>query len=278
MIAIGIIGGIFVNAEGSKINDCNIVLGNAIDGVTYRFSQTPYKEVLSISGFKQALTNLKAYCCKNPDLLSCPKEEANKLPQKYFPESESLFDQLLDVAIRRLDGITWLAYTLSDPTGLERRTKITEIAKSATGTQASTIEGLYTGYRTVHEYADLNIVINNYNKGIGTVSLKDKYDTVCRLMRDIYDGVGNSNKGLISSTILNACENLVTDRVNREIGYTKILMVQKSNQLFDEGTKAYTKKYFVQEKLMALWDLITKVMDMFETVVQQAPASKTCST
>jgi hypothetical protein len=70
---------------------------------------------------------------------------------------------------------------------------------------------------------------------------------------------------------------MVRDRVNREIGYTKILMVQKSNQLFDEGTKAYTKKYFVQEKLMALRNLITKVMDMFETIVQQAPASKTCS-
>jgi hypothetical protein len=96
-------------------------------------------------------------------------------------------------------------------------------------------------------------------------------------MRDIYGGVANTNKGLISNSILNTCEGMVRDRVNREIGYTKILMVQKSNQLFDEGTKAYTKKYFVQEKLMALRNLITKVMDMFETIVQQAPASKTCS-
>ncbi len=278
ILVLGSICGTFINAEGSKINDCNIVSGsNAIDGVTYGFSQTPYKEVLSVSGFKQALTNLKAYCCKNSDLLNCPKEEADKLPQKYFPASESLFDHLIDVAIRRLDGITWLAYALNDPTGLERRTKITEIAKSATGEQASTIESLFTGYRTVHEYEDINVVINNYNKGTGTVSLKDKYDTVCRLMRDIYGGVANTNKGLISNSIINTCEGMVRDRVNREIGYTKILMVQKSNQLFDEGTKAYTKKYFVQEKLMALRNLITKVMDMFETIVQQAPASKTCS-
>jgi hypothetical protein len=107
MIVLGSIGGAFINAEGSKINDCNIVFGsNAINGVTYGFSQKPYKEVLSVSGFKQALTNLKAYCCKNPDLLNCPKEEADKLPQEYFPASESLFDHLLDVAIRRLDGIT----------------------------------------------------------------------------------------------------------------------------------------------------------------------------
>ena len=31
-----------------------------------------------------------------------------------------------------------------DPTGLERRTKITEIAKSASGAQGSSIESLYT--------------------------------------------------------------------------------------------------------------------------------------
>jgi len=54
-------------------------------------------------------------------------------------------------------------------------------------------------------------------------------------------------------------------------------MVQKSNQLFDETTKAYTKKYFVEEKFMALWNLIAKVKDIFKTVVKQAPASQSCS-
>lgn len=43
---------------------------------------------------------------------------------------------------------------------------------------------------------------------------------------------------------------MVNERVKRENGYVKILMVQKSNQLFDESMKAYTKKHFVEEKLM----------------------------
>lgn len=54
-------------------------------------------------------------------------------------------------------------------------------------------------------------------------------------------------------------------------------MVKKSSQLLDETTKAYTKKYFVEEKLMSLRNLISKVRDMFKTIVQQAPASKSCS-
>lgn len=67
------------------------------------------------------------------------------------------------------------------------------------------------------------------------------------------------------------------ERVKRETGYVKILMVQKSNQLLDETTKAYTKKYFIQEKMMALWNIIAKVKDAFQTIVQQAAAAKTCS-
>ncbi|MEI6118590.1 MAG: hypothetical protein WCP92_05190 [bacterium] len=70
---------------------------------------------------------------------------------------------------------------------------------------------------------------------------------------------------------------MVKDRVKRENGYTRILMVEKSNQLFTETTKAYTQKHFVEEKLLALWNLITKVKDVFQTIVQQAPVSKTCS-
>jgi len=69
----------------------------------------------------------------------------------------------------------------------------------------------------------------------------------------------------------------VTYRVSRETEYVKLLMIKKSTQLLDENTKAYTRKYFVEEKLMGLQNLISKVKDIFQTVVQQAAASKSCS-
>jgi hypothetical protein len=123
----------------------------------------------------------------------------------------------------------------------------------------------------------LNIIITNYNKDIATVSLGDKYNTLCELMKNIYNKTRNSNKTRISDFLFNRCKSIVQERIKRETGYTKIIMIQKSNQLLDETTKAYTKKHFVEEKLMALWNLITKVKDAFQTMVQQAPASKTCS-
>ncbi|HBB03417.1 TPA: hypothetical protein DCZ39_00725 [Patescibacteria group bacterium] len=70
---------------------------------------------------------------------------------------------------------------------------------------------------------------------------------------------------------------MIQERIKRENAYVKMLMIQKSNQLFDETTKAYTKKHFVEEKLMGLRNIIANVKDAFKTIVQQAPASKMCS-
>ena len=271
--SIATIGGVFAN-------DCNIVEGSGIDNKINTYEGSKYIDILPTTGLKQALINLKAYCCTRPNLMACP--EKSNIPTAYYPKSESLFIQLFDVAMRRLDGITWLAYNISpDPTALERRTKITAIANSATGIQAKEIEDMYKQYWTwhkyAHEYVNIDTIIGGYNKNIATVSLKDKYSTICRLVRDIYDQTANTQKTTIDDSILANCNKKVAERETREVGYIKILMVQKSNQLLDETTKAYTKTYFVQEKLMALWNLIAKVKDIFQTVVQQAPASKTCS-
>lgn len=273
--------GIFLLIGGASIgwvfaNDCNTVVGWGIDSQVSIYKEE-YKKILPVEWFRQALTNLKAYCCSEPDLMRCTNEEKNNLPNTYYPESEFLFDHLLDITMRRLDGITGLAYNLApDPTGLERRTKITKIANSATGVQAKEIEKIYTGYRTISWSKSADVIKKQYNN-TGIVSLGEKYNTLCGFISKMYDDVPNTNKTLISKKFMNNCNNIIKDKIRREVGYTQILMVQKSNQLLDEGTKAYTKKYFVQEKLMALWNLITKVKDMFQTIVQQAPASKICS-
>ena len=274
--SIATIGGVFANDFG---NDCNIVQGSGIDNTVNAYG-TKYIDVLPTTGFKQALINLKSYCCTRPNFMDC--SDKSNVPTAYYPQSENLYSQLFDVAMRRLDGITWLAYNISpDPTALERRTKITAIANSATGIQAKTIEDMYTQYWTWHKYAEeygnIDTIIKGYNKNIATVSLKDKYDTLCRLIRDIYSGAAKTQITVRDDIMLSNCTKKVTEREAREVGYIKILMVQKSNQLLDETTKAYTNTYFVQEKLMALWNLIVKVKDIFQTVVQQAPASKTCS-
>ena len=288
IISLGLIQVTFASLS----NDCNILtdkkntipIDKMIEGMVNGYGAKWYADVLPAEAFKKALTNLKAYCCTQSFKKYCSADDINN-KTTYYPKSAILFDHLLDVAIRRLDGITWLAYNLSpDPTGLERRTKITEIANSATGMVAKKIENLYTGYREWHIRTTMNTgtVIAGYKtNNIATLSLGDKYNTICQIVKEIYNTYASSAiiwSDIEANSFLNGCKRLVKERIERENGYVKILMVQKSNQLLDEGTKAYTKTYFVQEKLMALWNLIAKVKDVFETIIQQSPASKTCST
>ncbi len=239
------------------------------------------------AAFKQAITNLKAYCCTKVDPGACTPEEKKSIPENY-PKSAFFFDQLLDVTMRRLDGVKSLAYNLEpDQAGKERRDYITQVANDPNPVQASTIESKYNEYRTWHQKNTKNIdkVIELFSWGNlpATFSLRDRYNTVCMIMRKVYESIQSS--GAVTSlwweyeigSFFKQCKNLITERINRETEYVKLLMIKKSTQTLDESTKAYTQKYFVEEKLMALRNLVSKVKDMFQTVVQQAAASKSCS-
>ncbi|MFA6256144.1 MAG: hypothetical protein WC606_03075 [Candidatus Absconditabacterales bacterium] len=266
--------------------DCNLVVGENIDAIAknYDMNYKKYETVIPLPSFKQALINLKAYCCSQVIQKSCTQEEKDTAKQLKYPESAYFFDHLLDIAMRRLDGIQNLAYGLDlDPTGLARRAYITEAANNPMGTQAMQLEAKYKEYRKLNTKRNIDIVIANYDKNnLATLSLGDKYNTLCEIIKNMYEEVQTDNRTIIGgygdkNSFFNGCENLINDRVKRENGYVKILMIQKSNKLLDETTKAYTKKHFVEEKLMALWTLVAKVKDMFQTIVQQAPASKSCS-
>jgi len=265
-------------------HDCNLVGSGEFNQTLQRYTTLNYQKALPTSGLNQVLMNLKAYCCSKPDLLTCTQTEKDNLP-KFYPESAYLFDHLLDVSMRRLDGVTWLAYGLSpDPTAVERRIKANEIADSASGTPpAKEIEKIYKEYWIGHTENKLAEVMANYDK-IAIVSLTDKYNMLCEEIKDIYEKL-QKEKGNITNvgrynqknSFFGKCANVVKNRVNRENSYIRILMVQKSNQLLDQTTKAYTQKHFVEEKLMGLRSIIAKVKDMFQTIVKQAPVSRSCS-
>lgn len=233
---------------------------------------------------EQAFINLKAYCCAQK-VIACTDEEKAILPKNAYPKSPYFFDQLFDVTMRRLDGVQSLAYGLEpDPTGKARREYTDQVAKDPNGAQAKTIEATYKEYRTLHIWAtkDLNTVAKNFfAKNNETLSLGDKYNKVCPLMKSFYEMI-QSQPTIIwgkfeTNSFFRKCDNLVSQRVSKESSYVKVLMITKSTQLLDETMKAYTRTYFVEEKLMNLWSLVNKVKDTFKTIVQQAAASKSCT-
>ena len=94
--------------------------------------------------------------------------------------------------MRRLDGITGLAYNLTpDPAGSKRRTEITKMANNPDIVLAKDIAALYTGYRNLHKEYKYNNNLDKVAEKFGqentvTFSLRDRYDTVCKLMKNIY--------------------------------------------------------------------------------------------
>jgi DNA-binding transcriptional regulator GbsR (MarR family) len=112
--------------------------------------------------------------------------------------------------------------------------------------------------------------------------MDDKYNKLCEINKLIYKDIQDNQSIIVgeyseSNSFYRKCETMVRERIQRETQYTKLLMIQKSTQILNETTKAYTKTHFVEEKLMGLRNLITKVKDFFQTIVQQAPASKVCN-
>lgn len=288
IVAIGMIL-LCTSAYSFATNECDRVTQGEIDGMVANYMRSgvykDYHQFMPVEAFKVAMTNLLSYCVKN-NQWNPTTGDNEKIFEGNFPESPYIFDHLFDVTMRRLDAETGLAYNLApDPMALKWRTAIKEIATSTNGSPASITESTFAGYRSVDKKKIKNIgrVLEKYNTtNTGDLTLAEKYETVCEITRDLYSELQPETRTIIGKyfeqrSFFRKCVNMVRERVKRESSYVKVLMTQKSSQFLDEATKAYTKKHFVEEKLMGLMDLMSKVKDVFQTIVQQAAASKSCS-
>lgn len=160
--------------------------------------------------------------------------------------------------MRRLDGIPELAYGLPpDKAGEARRKTITKFANNTNGEHAETIKDTFTSYRTLNKKntKDLKKVKERFGgENIEGFSLADRYNTVCKLMKGIYEEIQDKKTEIggefEDNSFFKKCKNMVKERVDREQGYTKLIIVKQSSQLLNKTTEAYTQTYFVEEKLM----------------------------
>lgn len=275
-------------------DDCGLV-ANTQDTVKTEAYQTMlktflwanYSAVYPAEAIGKALDNLKVYCCAHPQLVS-EKDKAsckNIDTKRKVPESPYLYDHLVDIGMRRLDAFPndALRYGLApDPTGKKRGDIITAAGESKDGVTAKSIMDDYPTYRSTKTLISANAtnkelatLAQNYNN-IDKVTLRDKYLSICVIIRNLYPAL-QKDTDIVIGSFQSKCQQVANNRVKQEDLLTRSLMIKKSTDLLLSTSKAYMQNYFVQQKLVEMTSIIDKVRSLFATMVQQAAPSKSCS-
>ena len=228
---------------------------------------------------EMAFHNLNKYCC-DAKIINCDNSNDNTL----YPESIYIFDHILDVYLRRLDAKekndNWgnLSYNLqADWSGLEWRNFITTQGNSTTGTKPLEIKTKYEKYWLWTK--DVASFINNDKDTKSTWdnsiksniiwytswTLRDKYNLSCDLVNYIVENYITNGKWLTQSEY-ELCKKLSNSRIDRERTYTQTLLMQKANILLWSNIDSYLSKYFVNDKLSELQQVMFDINSSFSEI------------
>jgi hypothetical protein len=113
-----------------------------------------YKKIYPYDNIKVAVNNLRSYCCKVQDEKSLCKSSNNTREDESttYAYSNKLYDHLIDVGFRALDGDPDLYHQepllqLGDKNGAQRYTAMTELATNVNGAIPLKIRKDYGTYR-----------------------------------------------------------------------------------------------------------------------------------
>ena len=116
--------------------------------------------------------------------------------------------------------------------------------------------------------------------------MADKYINWCYVAKLMYEEVLVPNTWPVNigggwdfdeSSYYNRCMSLARERIQKELLFTKTLMLQKSTRTLNDSFKSYTLDEFVQNRLMGLLDKVASITQLFTTISKQAPLSAKCS-
>jgi hypothetical protein len=231
-----------------------------------------YDAIVTSGALAKSFENLKKYCCQHEKNMIGNERCKSFNNGINFPESAYLYDHLIDVGFRILDGRSDLSYGINpDEIGKAWRDFITKAAEEKDGTTPQVILDMYKKYWVTRKTlpGDKTGFIQNYND-VTQVSLKDKYFNLCQIMKEIYNQLPEKNIviGDNEESFYAKCQSLAEKRISDEYLYTKVIISKKSNELLHTTTQAFLQNYFIQDKMAVLINTINKIKDLFFSMVQ----------
>lgn len=241
---------------------------------------------------EKAVDHLKAYCCDIHYLSSANCWQTNN--NEVYPESIYLFDHILDVYLRRLDAKqkddNWedLLYGLKpDEMWAEWRKFIIERWNDVEWSLPLEIKDKFSSMRKLSTRITNFLGDNETNtlnwkksfeeniKNYDNWTLWDKYNLACDVVKYISENKLLLSTSRLSTTEYNSCKKLTKARINNEVVYTQLVLMQKGNILLWSNMKSYLNTYFVSNKLSSLqqkvFDMATSFSEVNNAVWQLIP-------
>lgn len=210
---------------------------------------------------KTAQQHLIAYCCANKKEYIDNQNICKDTTSDTYVDSPRLYDHLIDLGMRYLDGDSNLQYPQAplDKQGEERRKWVTEYGDKPTGWIPLELQTKYTQYRwTMIEDFDIidstkdcekrDVKFAEYNKNRDTLSLAKKYFVLCELNSCMVDSTKNNR--------ISACQSLVTERIIGERNYVQWLLLHQSTLALATNFEAYALWYINHDKFTKLLEKI----------------------
>jgi len=263
-------------------NDCSMKFAASpawgedgfVTSVTRAWEDDPYlwkRTFFTDKDLRMIYTQFKCQCCdSNPTHEWCT-EFTCKI-QKYFAESPFLFDHLVTVGMKKLDGVQETCDDLQidcHEKATERREWITQQAEHPEWAPPSLIWETFEKHRW-WAGEENNIIDDKKN-------ITQAYRRMCEEANFIEQHVSFeaknlavTNKNKNPQTRIQACTELVNKRYVQESTYVRTLMVQKWIDYVVTNINSYLSKYFVKNRLYELLQKYTELDGCVSTVLKMA--------
>lgn len=260
-------------------NDCQRAYARSQSNSTIN---RQYTNIMPVDVFRRAFLNLKSYCCK-ANIIGNQNQSCTEEPlADSYGYSPFLFDHLVDMILRRLDGDEKKTYGLTpDPIGKQRRDWINEVADSQDGMMPLAIEQKFSEQRkilpSVRDFSRdeaKNCTSNpedtlwqEFNKNYPNTPLIHRYKNACQIAACAYNQatLGREREYTLKEGY-DRCIQRIEQRIGDEYLYTKTTAMEKGNQLMLDNMKSYMLDYFSRDRMTQLQDLWFQTTDAFGTV------------
>jgi len=261
--------------------DCVLVLGDVESKAKDYINELFTEDVLI-----RAFNSLKSYCCQKYLLWNCGDFQSLDI----YPESEYLYDHLLDVSFRKLDVLELYLDVQPDSKALDWNRAISDEVSDWWWGHAKTLQDSYLKYRKtepVKVFSDWDSeafvckdssssrqYLSSLSAEYDWYNLYQRYQSICGINYCMYKILSKNLSKIDNSDLRDwfvSCRKITEARISSEYNYAKTTIMRQSAKLLEDNMHSYIYNYFGKNRLMNLQESISNFARFFKEVSQTSP-------